>query len=152
MSGRTADERADEVVRALMRSQHEASVLRADLTSARKRLEKLEARYFAADEERAKLGPRCDKAEEELAALRREHEALFRAGFALPAEDAGLEDVVQEWLASARELDAVVAKEREAAGKGDPGFDVVLLETRATVLRECAARLQRYLRAQGGKA
>lgn len=146
MAGRTAEDRANMLVNELMRRQHEASTLRTDNRALEKRLEKLEARFFEADNERSKLGPRCDKAESELAALRAEHAAMFRAGFALPSEDGDLGDVVEEWLATARELEKTAADEREAAGKGDPGFDVRLLDERATVLRECAARLQRALK------
>lgn len=149
--GRTLEDRANMAVHAMLRAQHEASSLRADKRSLEKRLEKLEVRYFEADTERGKLGPRCDKAEEELAALRTEHEALFMVGFAAAPEEGALSDIVQEWLASARELDHVADEEREAAGKGDPGFNVELLGARATAIRECAARLQRYLNAQRGK-
>jgi chromosome segregation ATPase len=149
MTERTVDDRFNMLAQEMLHRQLEASKLRSDLSAAQKRLEKLEARYFEADEERSKLGPRCDKAEEELTALRREHEVMFKAGFTLPPEDGDLGDVVQEWLASARDLDRVVDEQRKEAGKGDPGFDVQLLETRATAMRECAARLQRCLKKRG---
>ena len=149
MTERAVDDRVNMLVNELMRRQHEASTLRTDNRALEKRLEKLEARYFEADNERSKLGPRCDAAESELAALRAEHEAMFRAGFALPPEDGDLGDVVGEWLATARELERTAVEEREAAGKGDPGFDVRLLDERATALRECAARLQRCLKKRG---